>query len=254
MYFSSQILISKLETLWHRVVTAGMERMTAQNALDSQPSALERAVLCDGLQGIFAARWIEPAGGWKRSRDGHLVKAYQPDEDARHNAHLALMRRPVASYGFGLIGRAMRAFFSSHLISSRTSCIFTPGAEMAGLAIKTISQHGSITSTNWRNASRIIRRARLRRTAFPIFLDVIKPTRDAIDAFIPGKSPAGSDDAGKRAALMLQHLPAWKLPSRFTRPNSADVRRRPSIIKTGQIQGLPCPLFASPCAGLALGH
>jgi hypothetical protein len=141
------------------------------------------------------------------------------------------MRRIIMPHWFGLIGRASRAFFNSHSISSRTSCICTPGAEMEGLAIKTISQHGSTPSASRRNDSRISRRARLRCTAFPIFLDVIKPIRDDIDAFISSKSPAGSDGAGRRATLRLQRLPAQKLPSRFTRPNSADERRRPSIAK-----------------------
>lgn len=94
---------------------------------------------------------------------------------------MAVMRRYAV-----LFEGARRAFVSNHFISSRTSCIRTPGVEMAGLAIKTISQHGPIIAVNCRIDSRIKRRARLRCTALPIFLDVINPIRDWAFTLITG--------------------------------------------------------------------
>jgi hypothetical protein len=48
--------------LWYRIVARTAPRITAQNAPDSQIQTFERAMLNNGLTGIFAARRSEPTG------------------------------------------------------------------------------------------------------------------------------------------------------------------------------------------------
>lgn len=45
----------------HRIVSARVERMTFQNALDGHIAAFQRTMLLDGFNAVVAACRIEPA-------------------------------------------------------------------------------------------------------------------------------------------------------------------------------------------------
>ena len=54
--------------------------MAAQDALEGEPEALQRAILAEGLQGVLAAGGGEAAGGGLEWRDAQLIEFYQQDE------------------------------------------------------------------------------------------------------------------------------------------------------------------------------
>ena len=57
--------------------------MAAQDALEREPEALQRAVFAEGLQGVLAAGGGETAGRRFERRDAQLIEFYQQDERCR---------------------------------------------------------------------------------------------------------------------------------------------------------------------------
>ena len=70
---------------WHGVVAAAAPGVTAQDALERQPEALQRTVFSESLKGVLRASRSETAARRLERRDAQLVKLYQQDEWRRKN-------------------------------------------------------------------------------------------------------------------------------------------------------------------------
>ena len=73
------------ERLWHGVVAAAAPGVTAQNALERQPEALQRTIFSESLEGVLRAGRRETAARRLERRDAQLVKLNQQDEWRRKN-------------------------------------------------------------------------------------------------------------------------------------------------------------------------
>lgn len=127
---------------WHRyrIVAARYKRIAPQNAVHCHPSAPQRTVALDGLNGIAGAGRGKPAARGKAHRNMFLIKADQPQKNGFHGTN--------------------RAFFRWLRIAAATSCILTLQVRLR--ATNTMSYPGLTSSAMVRYASRITRRARLR--------------------------------------------------------------------------------------------
>lgn len=65
----------------NRVVAAASPRVTAPDSLDSKPESTEWPINFYGFNHIAGTGRIVPTGGRQERRDGHLIKADQPDQE-----------------------------------------------------------------------------------------------------------------------------------------------------------------------------
>src|SRR2546430_8593688 len=63
-----------------------MQRMTAQDAFQTEPAPLERAVAVDGVERVLRARRREPTLREHQMRERHLVCANQDRKSTRLNS------------------------------------------------------------------------------------------------------------------------------------------------------------------------
>jgi hypothetical protein len=170
--------------------------MTAADPPESQPPSAHEAMVLQGLPGILRTAGHEPAGGWNERTDEQLIA---PDD---------LRGQPARRHVRGSTLRARARFSASRRISSTNS----GNGRVAALAraTTTISMSCAISARTWRYASRIRRRARLRRAALRSCRLTANPTRRV--------------SARRHSAMKFgrsSRLPCWK-----TAWKSADRRRR----------------------------
>ncbi len=137
------------------VVPAPAERIAAQDPVQCQKKAFEGAEPLDGLYRVIGAGGVEPAARFFQRRNRALVKPDAADQQPFH-------RRTPAAFRWRSIAR-------------RTCWLFAIGVRAR--ATNTRSQPPATRPESGRNAARITRRDRLRRTAFPVFLLVVMPVR-----------------------------------------------------------------------------
>jgi hypothetical protein len=171
--------------------------MTSDDSPDPEPSAPDQAMLDQSLPGIFRAARYEAARGREQRADQKLVPTHH------------VRRQMPGAHARAVPPRGARARASAR---RRMSSISSGKGRVAALgrAITTISTSPAICSRTWRYASRIRRRARLRRAAPRSCRLTANPTRRL--------------SAGRHRATKLGRscrLPCWK-----TVWNSAARRRR----------------------------
>ena len=127
----------------------------------------------DGLIRVFRARWNETAGGRKRSGNGLLVDADQPQYESSHS-HPQVA---VASSGASALAESLQTpTCCSRSVTARS--ISTYEAVLAAArAIRMTSQEPEMRGRTRRTASRISLLMRFRVTALPIRLLTEKANR-----------------------------------------------------------------------------
>lgn len=172
----------------------------------------------DGLEGILGARWVKAAmPGWADQknlggREHALIHAHSKNYRMLDGIHLGPFNNP-----------ALRNVVKK---SRSTSANRFPAIE--GRATRTKSTGEPSSDRCNRKLSRNSRRARLRATAAPTFLEVITPSRES--AF-----------ATSRRQLAMRHPVTMRSPSRRTRANSRACLSRVAR-PNPRPRGVPAPI------------
>ena len=77
-----------------RVVSTGVQWMTARNALNGQPPTAPDAIAAERLISILGTGWFEATCGGQNTRKRHLIKADQGKKQPFHT-HVTLFHRPL---------------------------------------------------------------------------------------------------------------------------------------------------------------
>lgn len=171
----------------YRVVTAGMQGMTASNAAQRQPATAQRTMLTNGLDGVVRAARVEAATRSQQRTDQPLV---EPDDADEH------------------CGNALRNCVHSRVRSSlmsRSSTLPAPG--------RASTTHQPRAGAAARKDSRTNRLMRLRRTARAAALRLIA-------------SPRRAGGSGSGSTTIVQTAPRKRFPAESTRANSRGRRSR----------------------------
>ena len=166
-------------------------RVTADDALEREPSAAHQAVTLNSGHRIARARRIEPARGREQRRDESLV---QPDRPSRNPGKWA-PHRPHRSVS---------------IAATRAASISSGRASRVRARATSATSHPAQGPPTRPTAARITRLLRFRTTAEPSFLPATKSTR-----------PFGSRASGVSTANTSRVEPAARPPSANSRSTSA---------------------------------
>jgi hypothetical protein len=152
-----------------------VERMASQQPPESQPYTACRSIFAYGLQHVLRTGWIKPASGWQHRRKPALVEPQQRHHDSLHL--LTNFRTSLRNSSNGASTTVLRGF-------------------------RTTSHRPPTAASSARQASRIRRLMRFRRTAFPTARGTVKPTRAPVGR--PGSAVSRQNAVNKR---VLNRIP-----------------------------------------------
>lgn len=155
-----------------------MERMTFQNADDSERNPLEDTVANYCLPGVLRACRVEPAARWKKRRDEALICAYCRDEGKPHELRCAHCLGVSVGRDLSRWTILRNAPTTSARTRSSRSRFASSGVPLHIITRWSVTPSGSRDSNSDRSsryASRISRLSRLRVTALPLPLRITKP-------------------------------------------------------------------------------
>lgn len=140
----------------HRVVSSGIERVTAADALEGHPTTLQESVFLNGFVCVMRARRFEATGGGQSTREGFLIEF-----DDAQNEDLHRRCYPISS-----LATSSKPARLNNCRTAWSTCLKFP-SRIGLRAMNTKSQPSLISP--WRSlvASRMRRLARLRTTALP---------------------------------------------------------------------------------------